>query len=85
LRECCQDAAIYVDRNDISGWIQAVRKLWDDSEHYNKRSTVALDRSRALDPLPGLESCRDWMEKTVIPGQITGQPPSWMEKNLLFL
>lgn len=85
LRECCQDAAIYVDRNDVNGWIQTVRKLWDDSEHYNKRSTVALDRSRALDPLPGLESCRDWMEKTVVPAQITGHPPSWMEKNLLFL
>jgi glycosyltransferase involved in cell wall biosynthesis len=85
LKECCDYAAIYIDRDNIQGWIDTIRKLTTDTEYYNKCSTLALERSRALDPIPGLEACKDWMEKTVVKSQVAGTLPSYLEKTLMFL
>ena len=84
LRECCGEAAIYCDRSDIDAWIIALRQLASDQEFYNRRSAAALERARALDPLPNLDRCEEWLEKTVVPTRTSGRMPTWLEKNMLF-
>lgn len=67
LRECCNSAAIYCNRTDLSEWIAALLRLKDDKEWYNSRSAIAYERARALDPKPELEQMEEWLEKSVIP------------------
>lgn len=85
LQECCGDAAIFIDRYNIEEWVSTIRKLTNDREFYNRQSFKSAERSRALDPEPGLERCREWMENTVIKVQKPGHLPELLEKNLLFL
>jgi len=85
LKECCGEAAIYCDRADISAWVVTLRQLAEDQEFYNRRSAAALERARALDPLPDLDRCEVWLEKTVVPTKASGRMPLWFEKNMLFL
>jgi len=84
LRECCGDAAIYVKRDDLEGWIDTIRRLRDDRKYYNTRSKAALERSRALDPRPVAAQIEDWLEHVVLPTKSQGLPLSSSEKNLLF-
>ena len=85
LRECCEDAAIYCDRGDLSAWVTALRALKSDAEHYKKRSAVALERARALDPGPDIERLDAWLTDTVTPSASkTGWEPTRFEKNMLF-
>jgi glycosyltransferase involved in cell wall biosynthesis len=84
LRECCGDAAIYVGRDDLEGWIGALRRLKEDRKYYNTRSKMALERSRALDPRPVAKQIEEWLESTVIPSRGEGRPLTAAEKNLLF-
>jgi len=84
LRECCGDAAVYIDRNNLEGWITTLRKLKEDSEFYNKRCKLAMERARTLDPKPVLESIEDWLENRVVPSGKRGQELTAFEKNLLF-
>lgn len=55
LREAMADAAVYVDRADVDGWVEAIRSL-DDPGVYAERSTPAILRAAAVDPDPELES-----------------------------
>ena len=86
LKECCVDSAIYCERDDLAAWVAALRFLKNDGEHYKKRSAMALDRARALDPGPDLERLEEWLVTTVGPSAIPG--PGWnptsFEKNMLF-
>ena len=86
LKECCVDSAIYCERDDLASWVAALRFLKNDGEHYKKRSAMALDRARALDPGPDLERLEEWLVTTVGPSAIPG--PGWnptsFEKNMLF-
>jgi glycosyltransferase involved in cell wall biosynthesis len=84
LRECCAAAAIYVPRDDLRGWIDALRRLKDDRKYYNTRAKLAMERSRALDPRPVAKQIENWLEATVIPAKRPGHPLSAAEKNLLF-
>lgn len=84
LKECCQGAAIYCDRDDLSAWVSALRALKRDEEHYKKRSTAALERARALDPGPDLERVEAWLAETVFrSGDARSWSPSAFEKNML--
>jgi len=84
LKECCESAAIYCDRNDLDTWVITLRKLKNDQGFYNERSAAALNRARALDPAPDLERFETWLETKVIPSKMKGRMPSTLEKNLLF-
>jgi glycosyltransferase involved in cell wall biosynthesis len=84
LRECCKDAAIYCNRGDLEAWVVTLRKLREDKEYYNQRSTAALERARALDPNPELDALEEWMDTKVIPSATQGRHPTYLEKNLLF-
>ena len=62
LKENCADAGIYVDRDDIDGWVKAIEKL-DNKKEYIKASKKAKDRSRELDPTKELEALELWMRE----------------------
>ena len=84
LKECCKEAAIYCDRGDLESWVVTLRKLREDKEYYNQRSTAALERARALDPNPEYAALEEWLDTKVIPSFKKGRNPTWLEKNLLF-
>jgi len=85
LKECCEEAAIYCDRNDLDSWVAALRHLKRDSEYYKKMSTVALERARALDPVPDVERLEAWICGTVQDSAFpVGRDPTFFEKNMLF-
>jgi glycosyltransferase involved in cell wall biosynthesis len=86
LRECCGNAAIYCERNDLDAWVKALKRLRNNEIYYNHMSQLALKRSRALDPYPGLAKMEHWIENSVYPSADTknGRTITSMEKNLLF-
>lgn len=85
LRECCESAAIYCDRKDLDAWVSAIRHLKRDGEYYKKMSTGALERARALDPLPDVERLETWIcgpvQESAFP---VSRDPTFFEKNMLF-
>jgi glycosyltransferase involved in cell wall biosynthesis len=85
LKECCGDAALYCDRNDLKDWVKTLRKLKTDREFYNRRSAAALQRARALDPTEELNQLEQWIEKDVLRSAIHKDRTcnSW-EKAMLF-
>lgn len=48
LAECLDWAGIFVHRDDVQGYEQALRLLLTDEEHYRERSAMALLRAREL-------------------------------------
>lgn len=85
LRECCQDAAIYIDRSDIDTWVETLQKLKSDREFYNMRSKLSLARARALDPRPVCNNIDEWLEKKVQNSRVPNcRQLSIVEKNLIF-
>jgi len=86
LKECCEESAIYCNKDDLGAWVSALRALKNDGEHYKKRSATALDRARALDPGPDLERLEEWLGSAVGPSAVPGLgwKPTTFEKNMLF-
>ena len=60
LKENCADAGIYVDRDDIDGWVNAIKKL-DSEKTYKTWSEKAKKRSRELDPTKELKMLEEWI------------------------
>jgi glycosyltransferase involved in cell wall biosynthesis len=60
LKENCGEAGIYVDRDNIDGWVKAIESL-DDKKEYKKWSKKAKARSRELDPTKSLETFEAWI------------------------
>ena len=85
LKECCKEAALYCERDDLESWVRTLRKLKMDREFYNKRSRLSLERARALDPNPSLADLESWLDTVVLPSAVkTTYYPTSLEKNLLF-
>lgn len=60
LRENCGNAGIYVDRDNIDGWVKAINML-DDGRTYNKYKRLSRERSRELDPQKELKEFEQWL------------------------
>lgn len=60
LKENCAYAGIYVDRDDINGWVKAIESL-DNEKEYKKWSKKAKARSRELDPTKELKEFEAWI------------------------
>ena len=85
LKECCGDAALYCDRQDLSIWVKTIRKLKDDKEFYNQRSALALQRARALDPTEELNQLEHWIQNDVLKSAVhTNRDCSSWEQSMLF-
>lgn len=59
LAESLSYAGIFVPRNDIDGWVRAIKLV---EEHYGHRSSLALERARELDPTIELSAWVDAIE-----------------------
>ena len=86
LKECCGDAAIYCDRDDLEEWVRTLKRLRSDRAFYRHHSKLAYERARALDPIPGLSEIEEWFATDVVKsGRMTeNRMPNTFEKNLLF-
>lgn len=60
LRENCAGAGIYVDRDNINGWIEVIEML-DDGRKYKKYQRLSKERSRELDPINELNKLEEWL------------------------
>jgi glycosyltransferase involved in cell wall biosynthesis len=49
IREALGDAALFVDRNDVDRWVEAIGSL-DAPEEYARRAELARRRFETLDP-----------------------------------
>jgi len=54
LKENAGEAGIFVDRNDVDGWVREIRRL-DNKKTYLRQSEICKHRSRELDPLKGYQ------------------------------
>ena len=61
LVESLGAAGIFVDRNDLAGWVGAIRRL-DDPDEYARRSAAALARVAELDTAADLDRFADYVE-----------------------
>ncbi|GGZ23295.1 hypothetical protein GCM10010387_15520 [Streptomyces inusitatus] len=71
LRESLGDAGTFVDREDVSAWAYAVRRLYSGSQRA-EASARARDRSAYLDAQTGREMAL-WVD--VVTGLMSGQRP----------
>lgn len=55
LRESLGDAGIFVDRDDIDGWVRQIQRLVGRPSTWSAASKLALRRSRQLDPQADLD------------------------------
>jgi len=66
LRECCEDSALFVERNDIPEWVRLIRRLINDKAFYDEYSNRGKIRARQLEPTHDLEMFKEWYETKVI-------------------
>lgn len=64
LRENCGKAGIYLDRDNISAWVDEIEKLFKPKA-YDKASRAAKIRSRELDPVAKLSELRTFMRESI--------------------
>jgi glycosyltransferase involved in cell wall biosynthesis len=67
LKECCMDAALFADRNDIQEWSRLIKRLTTDSAFYQEISNRGKIRAKQLEPTHDLEMFKEWYESKVIP------------------
>jgi len=84
LKECCKDAALFVDRNDIQEWSRLISRLCNDKSFYDEFSNRGRIRAKQLEPTHDLELFQEWFENTVIPTASfeSAKPPNLLQKFL---
>ena len=85
LKECCENAALYCDRDNLTSWVEMLRRLKHDQEFYNSRSVVSYQHARSMEPTHELNQMEDWIAKDVLGASTyVDFNPAFLEKNLLF-
>ena len=84
LRECCEDAALFVERDDIKEWVRILRRLSTDKSFYDEYAGRGKARARQLEPTHDLEMFMEFYEQKVLPSAdpTLGKPPTFLEKFL---
>lgn len=84
LKECCQDSALFVERQNIKEWVRLLRRLTNDSTFYTEYSARGHVRARQLEPTHDMEVFLEWYEKKVVPSadRSKAKPPTFFEKFL---
>jgi glycosyltransferase involved in cell wall biosynthesis len=84
LKECCEDAALFVTRTNIDEWVRIIRRLANDQSFYNEYANRGRARAKQLEPTHDLEMFLEWYEKKVVPStdHSKGNPPTFLEKIL---
>lgn len=84
LRECCQDAVLFVDRDNIKEWVRIIKRLMSDKLFYEEYSNRGKVRAKQLEPTHDLEVFQEWYDKIVIPSldRSVANKPWFLEKYL---
>ena len=84
LKECCKDAAIFVERDNIQEWSRLIIRLTNDKAFYDEFSNRGKIRAKQLEPTHDLEMLQEWFEKKVIVSASfeSAKPPTFIEKFL---
>jgi glycosyltransferase involved in cell wall biosynthesis len=63
LKESMSYAGIFANRDDITAWVNAIRKLKTNETYYKKISQLCVKRSHELDPEAQLNVMKRWIEQ----------------------
>lgn len=61
LRESMGIGGIFIDRDNIDAYVEKIVSLLNDPGLYTAASRYAINRAKALDPLPKLEEFHNWL------------------------
>ena len=84
LRECCEDAALFVERDNIKEWVRLIRRLSTDKSFYDEYSNRGKARAKQLEPTHDLEMFVEFYEQKVLPSADPSKanPPTFLQKYL---
>jgi glycosyltransferase involved in cell wall biosynthesis len=84
LKECCQDAALFVERDDIQEWSRLITRLINDKSFFDEYSNRGRIRAKQLEPTHDLEMYQEWFENKVVPtATIQKKEPPTLLQNFL--
>jgi len=84
LKECCKDAALFVERDNIQEWSRLINRLNTDTAFYQEFSNRGKIRAKQLEPTHDLEMFKEWFENQVVPSapKDLAKPPTTLQKFL---
>ena len=84
LKECCENAALFVERRNIDEWARLIRRLCNDTSFYNEYSNRGINRAKQLEPTHDLEMFLEWYETKPLKSadHSSSNPPSLLQKYL---
>jgi len=84
LKECCENAALFVERQNIEEWARLIRRLCNDKSFYDEYSNRGLSRAKQLEPTHDLETFLEWYETKPLKSadHSSSNPPSLLQKYL---
>jgi glycosyltransferase involved in cell wall biosynthesis len=84
LKECCEDAALFVERDNIKEWVRLLRRLSTDKAFYEECSNRGKARAKQLEPTHDLEMFVEFYEQKVVPSAdpTLATPPTFLKKYL---
>lgn len=84
LQECCEGAALFVDRTNIEEWARLIRRLCNDQTFYDEYSNRGRARAKQLEPTHDLEMFLEWFETNPVKSAdpSSANPPSYLQKIL---
>jgi glycosyltransferase involved in cell wall biosynthesis len=84
LRECCEDAALFVERDNIKEWVRLIRRLSNDKAFYDEYANRGKARAKQLEPTHDLEMFVEFYEQKVLLSvdPTLAKPPTLIEKFL---
>jgi glycosyltransferase involved in cell wall biosynthesis len=63
LKEALGNAGIFCYREDVSAWTREIKRLMEDSTHYQTVSDRCRLRAKELDPVPQMDAFAAWIGK----------------------
>jgi len=84
LKECCEGAALFVDRTNIEEWARLIRRLCNDQSFYDEYANRGRARAKQLEPTHDLEMFLEWFETKPVKSadHSSAIPPSYLQKFL---
>ena len=84
LLECCENAALFVERRNVDEWARLIRRLCNDKTFYDEYSNRGKARAKQLEPTHDLEMFLEWYENTPLKSvdHSSSNAPSFLQKIL---
>lgn len=62
LKESLGESAIFIERDNIEGWVNKITELMESKEKWQKESDKGRQRAKDLDPIKNLKELNDFVE-----------------------